>query len=86
VSFSLRPTYNPMCNSINNKSINMIYRKWAEFTGPMANCKIFPVIWVSVPRIWVITRVSEDYSPSVFQISMRMEVMFFRNVCANLTD
>lgn len=87
VSFSLRPTYHSTCNSINNKSINLIHRKWAEFTGPMTKCKSVQVFWLNVPRIRVITRVSESYLPSVFQISMRMEAMFFfRNVCANLTD
>lgn len=54
--------------------------------GPMTKCKTVLVIWVNVPRVWVIMRVSEGYSPSIFQISMKMEAMFFRNVCTNLTD
>lgn len=86
VSFSRRPTYNPTINSINNKSINLIHRKWAEFTGLMTKCKSVQMFWVKAPHIWVITRVSEGYSPSIFQISMRLEVIFFRNICANLTD
>lgn len=77
VCFSLRPTYNSMCNSINNKSINLIHRKWAEFTGPMAKCKTVQVFWVNVPPIWVITRVSEGYSPSVFQYQWGRRPCFF---------
>jgi len=70
VSLSLRPTYNPMINSITNKSVNMIHRKWAEFTEPMTKCNTGLVIYVNAPRICMFTSVSKGYSPSIFQISM----------------